>query len=787
MTDQQQQGRSSSSTGGTDGRPPSSKSSNTTGNNNGGGSGLSRGQKKKAARDRKKTNNKQKSSNQQPKFKGRITDSADLMYGHVITPGEDMADQCRILKRQIKLYCSKKGHYRLSNSITSNTTLRQDDFLSPRPDPLLYSTTTKDATGKETTVIDTSKQDDLRFIWGKNITNDIAEWTKYEQFSKGLFETTMGQLDDKVLATCRQDNLRWFPIDANNDLIALLQLVEMICTQNKAGRKVYAPFENMNTIERCMSSKQDAKTTTTEYAAQVNVMYNSVIHQCGEFAFGLNFLIDILDRHGTNITAYNSLSAGDADKVLYDAETRDLIIAMLILRGSNNVRARECIKEQYLLGTRDDDAYPNTETQVITLLDSLERSTGKNNNNNNNNKNNKNNNDNNDRNEAVVAAHDVDYEECYDSDNDTDDDESIVTSSSMEEADEAKILANVEEGPSPCPSPSAGDNANDLMATVLANAVAEYDEELQEIEDGFIDRIDKQQDVDDAFDDDEPFAVACAHLVIIDNDDVVGDDFVVVNEDPPPAPVPGPPPAPVPGPPPVPLPDVSVDKSSVSVRTSAPRLSPAEEELQVTRDAITAIYAVAVIKFKNRSHTINNIIEYADALLFKLSTVEISSATQLHGVVENGSDAINNKLTRAGHSKLHKDTIDLIRKESWKSSCFTERQSLRAYKDTITMIGDDDPVAVDPANSPDQSGIRVFIELTAKLQRRRAPIRWTNNVTHKLISCGIRSKWHLRDTIRDGTLNDIISGKDEKRFNKITISGIDTVMKTHSDFHQGRL
>jgi hypothetical protein len=262
-------------------------------------------------------------------------------------------------------------------------------------------------------------------------------------------------------------------------------------------------------------------------------------------------------------------------------------------------------------------------------------------------------------------------------------------------------------------------------------------------------------------DDDEPFALACAHLVVINDDgtkDDVGDDFVVVNEES------NAPSAPGPG-------------ASV-----APRLSPAEEELQVTRDAITAVYAVAVTKFKDRSHTINNIIEYADALLFKLSTVEIHSATQLHSVVENGSDIINNKLASAGHSKLHQDTIDLIRKESWKSSCFTERQSLCAYDDTINMIGDDDAF-----NFPDHSGIRAIIELTTKLQRRRASVRWTNNVTHKLISCGIRSKWQLKETIRDGTLNDVIASKSKNRFNKITISGIDTIMKSHPDFHQGRL
>ena len=138
------------------------------------------------------------------------------------------------------------------------------------PDPLLYSTKTVATDGVVTyTVSDVLKQERLKFIWGKNLASDITTWTKYEEFSKGLFETTMGQLDDKVIATCCQDTVQWLPIEDNNDLIALLQLVELICTQNKAGRKVYVPFENIGTIERCVSNKQDAGTTTTEFAAQV--------------------------------------------------------------------------------------------------------------------------------------------------------------------------------------------------------------------------------------------------------------------------------------------------------------------------------------------------------------------------------------------------------------------------------------------------------------------------------------------------------------------------------------
>jgi hypothetical protein len=67
------------------------------------------------------------------------------------------------------------------------------------------------------------------------------------------------------------------------------------------------------------------------------------------------------------------------------------------------------------------------------------------------------------------------------------------------------------------------------------------------------------------------------------------------------------------------------------------------------RDKITAIFAVAVavidIKFTGRPHTINNVIEYADALIFKLSTIDIHSAQQLYLAVKDGHQVINNKLS----------------------------------------------------------------------------------------------------------------------------------------------
>jgi hypothetical protein len=195
------------------------------------------------------------------------------------------------------------------------------------PDPILYSKKSTASDGTVTLVLtDPAKKEELKTIWGKTINNQIASWIKYEEFSKRLFETTIGQLHGKVIATCRQGKTRWTTIDSDNDLIGLLQMMEKICTQNKAGKKVYVPYENIFTPEKCLSFKQRNDKTTTKFAAQVNVMYDSVIHQNGRTSFGESFLVTVLKCHGLCIDDYTTLTQEFWDP--YDYETRNLIVAM---------------------------------------------------------------------------------------------------------------------------------------------------------------------------------------------------------------------------------------------------------------------------------------------------------------------------------------------------------------------------------------------------------------------------------------------------------------------------
>jgi hypothetical protein len=160
-------------------------------------------------------------------------------------------------------------------------------------------------------------------------------------------------------------------------------------------------------------------------------------------------------------------------------------------------------------------------TQIPKTID-------RNSNGNNNNTNNNNSNDDDDG--AVVAAHSTDYDYCSDDDisDDISDYKLIISTDDGEKADEATLLANIKEDvPS---SPSSVSNYDDFKTTILASTVAEYNDDLQEIEDGFVNRINNQQDVDDAINDDEPEALACAHVDVIDDINyAVGDDFVVVD------------------------------------------------------------------------------------------------------------------------------------------------------------------------------------------------------------------------------------------------------------------
>jgi hypothetical protein len=188
---------------------------------------------------------------------------------------------------------------------------------------------------------------------------------------------------------------------------------------------------------------------------------------------------------------------------------------------------------------------------------------------------------------------------------------------------------------------------------ILANAVAEYDNGISEIEDNITNQNNNidHQDLSSAFDDNEPDALACAHVVIIDGNEDNNDDFVVVDD-----------------------PnnnDSNNNNNNDNDIGDEPIGHFSERTLCVTRDKVTAVYAVAVIvinkKFEasNRVHTINNIIEYADALICKFNNLGLASARALYLALEHGPDRINNMLAEAGYSKLHLSTIDLLRKESF--------------------------------------------------------------------------------------------------------------------------
>jgi hypothetical protein len=55
----------------------------------------------------------------------------------------------------------------------------------------------------------------------------------------------------------------------------------------------------------------------------------------------------------------------ESDTEQYDKEVQELIISMLILKGSNHGRARTELQQQYAFGTMTDNLYPTTEEKVI--------------------------------------------------------------------------------------------------------------------------------------------------------------------------------------------------------------------------------------------------------------------------------------------------------------------------------------------------------------------------------------------------------------------------------------
>jgi hypothetical protein len=141
-----------------------------------------------------------------------------------------------------------------------------------------------------------------------------------------------------------------------------------------------------------------------------------------------------------------------------------------------------------------------------------------------------------------------------------------------------------------------------------------------------------------------------------------------------------------------------------------PTESQRNHALEVTRNTITAVFTASTIiitrKFASKAQalTINHIIDYADALLYKLRDINITTATELHDTIKDDHVIINTRLHASGHPKLHTSTIDELRKDSWRTSTCTEAQSARYYNETILAIGQDDS-----AEPMDTFGIREII------------------------------------------------------------------------------
>ena len=701
----------------------------------------------KKARERKRQKEKKRLAQAQRKtqqpmndFVGGVADTDHHLYHHVINPNsKNLALQFRIYMKQIKLHCSNKNMIRLSTSLEEFTTEKKSDFITPMPSSSLYANKITDkTTGAVTLVVtDPDLKAETDTLWQNQIKMDLSEWHKYSAFSQGLYETTVGQVHDKIMASCRKDT-RWAAIESAKDVVSFLELLQMICAQNRSGVTVFSDYETLFTVERATSYKQRNSVSNTEFAKEVGDMYNSVIHQNGKGAYGRNHYHKVLAKHGSDYKTYVCDTA--AGQAVIDNEVREVVVSMLILKGTNHYRARDMLNEQLSLGSIT--GFPTTISAMVTLLDSCVRGTKNNGNHYNNNKDNNN----------VVALHDIDIVDDNDDSSESIESTDTIVNDQSNDVTEPTI-----------DSVSLGTD-NSFKATVLANAIAEYDNEATAVEDNFLQRVKNQQDVDDAFSDNEPDVMSCMHVVeVVCCDTEEDEEFVVID------------------------PETDEINSIINPRLTTTDLDDDNNNStgltnSVVRDLTITVFEVSKLVTerkclsKNTVPNMNNIVDYADALLCKLKDINISSTSDLR-VTANDHMNLNNILHIKGHPKLHRGTIALLLSEA--TNTLGCSNNLERYNDLITKIGPDDA-----PEAADGHGIRSIIETVASSQMRHSPIRWTNKVTSKLIDCGMITPGILQKEIKAGTLNDRIDMYCGGRsiLNKISIRGI----KDELDFRQGR-
>jgi hypothetical protein len=677
-------------------------------------------------------------------FEG-IASGVSPMKGIVIAQGHgNLAGQFRLFQKKLAGAAADDKAYGLDSVILDLIPKVKSDFVKPKPDPLVHSDIVdvldedKKKTGERKLVCHNPVlKDQMEAEYSMDLKIQKSNWNQFERHYEGYYRTAIGNIEDTIMTYCRAD-IRMVAIESNKDLVGLLLVLRSVCAQNNGAVKVDEEYQNLTTLHSAVGYKQKKNVSDTKFADEVADRYGSSIFTSGKFTFGLKVYENVLKTYASStsrpLTFIEYLNLSKENQAPIDALVKERTVARLIVKNSLNDRLRDHLQTSY---STTDDCYPNTINDALSLLSTFVKSTKDST-----------------GDEAVVSYHETTDDDgiidCDDIvpepiDNDNDQSNDNVDVSINEEETSQHHHVSFDET---------------VMASIIAEATAE-DNNNQFIGASF----GQLQDVEDAFEDDEPDVVCCAHIHI--NDDEEEDDNYET------------------GPPG----NIHNNHHPNPNRAFELVMYHTSQRINNLGNVYTINYDSSIpdlISYNYDSPTPGTIVDYADAIRLKLKLSGIHDTSDLLAIFEGRSDAeaacvFRRQLKDVEQQGFKTSTVRILKEETVRRVAHTHFNILR-YHQMVTEIGDD----VDLQTFPKMNVLlHHVVSAVAINQRRHKPNRWVNRVTHKLIKCEINTVEQFEAKLNNGSLNNCLRERRLPRFHQVTIQGFKLILGT-ADFRQGR-
>jgi hypothetical protein len=690
------------------------------------------------------------------KFEG-IASGVTPMTGIVIAQGNgNMSGQFRLFQKKLAGAAADDKAYGLDSAILELIAKVRSDFVKPKPSPIIHSDIVAEldgsgnATGGNKLVCHNpvlKEQMDAEYSMDLKIQS--SNWNQYQRHEEGFYRTAIGNVENEVLTHCRRDS-RMTLVENNKDLIGLLLILRSICAQNKGSVKVDEEYQNLNTLHAALGYRQKKSVNNTTFGEDLLNRYESAVFTCGKFAFGKSAYDSVLATYSTPMTFAEYILLSDDDQKPIDEIVKERTVGRLIIKNSLNEQLRE-----YLIHTfsvNNNTCYPNTISDAVSLLSTFTKSTNATNITPSNE-------------DAVVSYHESEDTVIYDDDSQP----GII---------ECNDTDNIEHDANINKDDTGGSRVTfdaTVMAAVIAEATAEVDEQ-------FIGASFAQlQDVDDVYNKEEPDVVCCAHIINNNNDNTdQGEDFVIEANN-------------------------NAENNNARIRRRGANITPHPDpikdfELSIYHTAqrvlLNSTTNVYVFNYEQDrpdliSHTYDSpvpesVIDYSDALRFKLKSAGIHDVTRLMSIFSGMSNSvamtyIKEELNEVGMKGLSLNTVKILRQETVRTIEHTGHNSIRFHSMEME-IGVDAMMDTFPPNNALLHHVVAAVSIN---QDRRKPNRWVNKMTRKLIDAGITSIQQLESKLDSNSLNSHLKSQGMPTLHAITITGFIRVLGT-ADFRQGR-